>query len=365
MATCSEPLVWICSSCGHSFHEKEWISAFRKCPACTRTLGSWKCTLCQETFNQPALSTKHPCRRDSSAFFGEEGVWSKHQTHDKPAIFLNKRTLGIASAVALGFIVFFFLLAGLQRFSASQLISYKDQGPSPSSNKAPKSHDSSKAESQPYSSSSTEAKNRMASSPPVPATSPKYDEEAFRSNYVKAAEAFSRNDLDDSLRFLALAEEAKPSQANCANLKGAIYTRKRDWPKAQDAFEEALRLQPNLPMAEFNLGEVHFLNKEYAAARTRFKTFLQSQPQNDLAQYKVFLCDLFTGNESKTNQFLKNLQPSSASPIYYFCRAAQSFVKGNTAEAMDFINSAYRIYPAEDNATFADSLVEKGYLQSP
>ena len=29
---------------------------------------------------------------------------------------------------------------------------------------------------------------------------------------------------------------------------------------------------------------------------------------------------------------------------------------------MEFIGSAYRIYPPEANSTFADSLVEKGYL---
>ena len=29
---------------------------------------------------------------------------------------------------------------------------------------------------------------------------------------------------------------------------------------------------------------------------------------------------------------------------------------------MEFISSAYRIYPPEANSTFADSLVEKGYL---
>lgn len=188
-------------------------------------------------------------------------------------------------------------------------------------------------------------------------------EEVFRSNYVQAAQAFGRNDLEESLDFLNRAEAAKPSQANTANLRGAIYTRKREWAKAQAAFEEALRLQPDLPMAEFNLGEIHFLNREYREARQRFRAFLRSQPDNDLAQYKVFLCDLFGGDSSSANAFLETLQPSSSSPIYYFCKAAKAFAVGNKSEGMEFVNSAYRIYPADANATFADSLVEKGYLQ--
>ena len=64
-SSCTELLVWTCKACGHSFHEEEWAKADRKCPACQRDTGNWKCTLCQETFNQPALSAIHPCRRVS------------------------------------------------------------------------------------------------------------------------------------------------------------------------------------------------------------------------------------------------------------------------------------------------------------
>jgi len=65
--TCSELLVWTCRACGHSFHETEWESASRKCPACTKYEGRWKCTLCQEDFNQPALGKVHPCHRNDSS----------------------------------------------------------------------------------------------------------------------------------------------------------------------------------------------------------------------------------------------------------------------------------------------------------
>ena len=80
-------------------------------------------------------------------------------------------------------------------------------------------------------------------------------EERHKVTYIRAAQAFSRNDLETAIKFLEMAELAKPGQANTANLKGAIYTRQRDWPKAQTAFEDALKLQPDLPMAQFNLGE--------------------------------------------------------------------------------------------------------------
>ncbi len=187
-------------------------------------------------------------------------------------------------------------------------------------------------------------------------------EEKYKVTYVRAAQAFSRNDLENAIKFLELAEQAKPGQANTANLRGAIYTRQRDWPKAQAAFEEALKLQPDLPMAQFNLGEVLFLNNQYKEARERFQIFLNSQPRNDLGLYKIYLCDLLGANQAKAEDFLNSLQPSPTSPIYYFAKAAEAFVKGDKAGAMEFVGSAYRIYPPDANATFADSLVEKWYL---
>lgn len=187
-------------------------------------------------------------------------------------------------------------------------------------------------------------------------------EEKFKVTYIRAAQSFSRNDLENAIKFLDIADQSKPGQANTANLRGAIYTRKRDWPKAQAAFEEALKLQPDLPMAEFNLGEVLFLNNKYKEARERFQIFLNSQPKNDLGLYKIYLCDLLGDNKTKAEEFLSSLQPSPTSPIYYFSKAAEAFVKGDKPAAMEFVGSAYRIYPPDANATFADSLVEKGYL---
>lgn len=191
---------------------------------------------------------------------------------------------------------------------------------------------------------------------------PSDPEEKYKVTYVRAAQSFSRNDLENAIKFLDLAELAKPGQANTANLRGAIYTRQRDWPKAQAAFEEALKLQPDLPMAQFNLGEVLFLNSKYKEARERFQIFLNSQPKNDLGLYKIYLCDLLGENKAKAEEFLASLQPNPTSPIYYFSKAAEAFVKGDKPAAMEFVGSAYRIYPPDANATFADSLVEKGYL---
>ena len=196
----------------------------------------------------------------------------------------------------------------------------------------------------------------------APESLPEDMEERYKVVYVKAAQAFSRNNLDEALKYLDLADQAKPNQASNANLRGAIYTRKRDWANAESSFRNALKLQPDLPMAQFNLGEVLFLNSKYGEAREKFQIFINSQPNNDLGIYKIYLCDLLGGNKAKANDFLSNLQPSPNSPLYYFAKAAEAFQRGDKPAGIEFVSSAYRIYPGDANSTFADSLVEKGYL---
>lgn len=191
---------------------------------------------------------------------------------------------------------------------------------------------------------------------------PEDAEERYKVAYVQAAQAFSRNDLEGALTSLEISDQAKPKQASNANLRGAIFTRKRDWVKAEEAFRLALQLQPDLPMAQFNLGEVLFLNNKYPEAREKFQIFLNSQPKNDLGLYKMYLCDLLAGNSSKANDYLSTLKPDPMSPIYYFAKAAEAFHQGDKVAATEFVSSAYRIYPPDANSTFADSLVEKGYL---
>lgn len=63
VTTCSEPLLWICHSCGHSFHLDEWKHQGRQCPACQEKKGIWKCSLCLETFSQPTLQGERSCKR--------------------------------------------------------------------------------------------------------------------------------------------------------------------------------------------------------------------------------------------------------------------------------------------------------------
>lgn len=188
--------------------------------------------------------------------------------------------------------------------------------------------------------------------------------DSYDTYYVNAARAFAANQLDSAVTNLDWAERARPGQANAANLRGAIYTRRRDWPKAMAAFQKALQIQPDLPMAVFNLGEVYFLTRRYPEAKECFLRFLRQQPGNELGGYKVFLCALLSGDGAQAAVWAGRLDSEPGSPARYYAKAAQAFLAGNQAGGLEWVQKARQEYSADANLTFGDSLVELGYLQS-
>jgi len=106
--TCSEPLVWTCKGCGHSFHTDEWQAHGRQCPACTEKRGEWKCSLCLGSFSQPALQAPHPCKKDrkptANMVNGFPSTFVQDKWKIKGPLFFKK-----TKAVNIAFLGFLFL----------------------------------------------------------------------------------------------------------------------------------------------------------------------------------------------------------------------------------------------------------------
>ena len=71
------------------------------------------------------------------------------------------------------------------------------------------------------------------------------------------------------------------------------------------------------------------------------------------------------GSRSSSQAFLSSLQPDTEDPLYDYCHAADAFVSGARIEALDWISLAGKKYSVQINESFADSLVEMGYLTPP
>jgi tetratricopeptide (TPR) repeat protein len=122
-------------------------------------------------------------------------------------------------------------------------------------------------------------------------------------------------------------------------------------------------MDPNMNLAYFNLGEVSFLQKNYPEAKKRFQTFLEKNGENDLGQFKIFLCDLVGGNADAAKKVGRSFPLSASTPLRYYALAAIAFSEENEAEAIEYIRSAASIYPPGQNNAFADSFIELGWLK--
>src|SRR4029450_3026171 len=123
--------------------------------------------------------------------------------------------------------------------------------------------------------------------------------------------------------------------------------------------------------ARFNLAEIPFLKKDWAAARSRFEELLSSS-ESDLAseasqliQYKILLTYLLEGKENMVDSVLAKLELSRDTPAVDYVKAAVALQHKNQKEAKDWMNVAEKNFSPQLNKLFPESLYEVGWLERP
>jgi len=180
--------------------------------------------------------------------------------------------------------------------------------------------------------------------------------------YREAAIEMEKKNFDGALVKVDEAQKIAPNNPNLENLRGAIYTQKKDFAKATEAFTKASQLDKKSFSPKYNLCELLFLQKKYPEALTQFQALQTEDPKNNLVKYKVFLCLLALDNKPEAEKLLDKMDPFDELPVYYFSKAAWDFKNANGTEAKSWLVSARNIYPPQKNALFVDALMELGYL---
>lgn len=180
----------------------------------------------------------------------------------------------------------------------------------------------------------------------------------------KAYQLLTKQDLNGALTIVDEAVKNNPKSFASLTLRGMIYSQKKQWAAADADFEAALALDPSNVVVKFNLGEIRFVQKDYAGARARFLPLTKDPVMGDFASYKVFLCDLFGGHEDVAKKTLAGWDEETG-PSFYFGKAAWDLVHKNTEDARSWLVSAANIFPASKNQFYAASLRDLGYLPLP
>ena len=135
--------------------------------------------------------------------------------------------------------------------------------------------------------------------------------------------------------------------------------------------QKARELDPNLWEARFNLAEVPFLRKSWAEARDRFQALLERSSDEvqgataDLIQFKILLTYLLQNKEKNAALILDRLKASSASPAYYYAKAAFAFQEKDETGARIDLRAAEKAYSPRLNKLFTESFYEVGWVAKP
>ncbi len=190
---------------------------------------------------------------------------------------------------------------------------------------------------------------------------------AQSSFYDQALEAFKTREYPRALTLLKQAEQKGVMGADEWNLRGSIHMRLRDFAAARDAFRRAVRADPTLWAAQFNLGEADFREGNFAASRSAFERLLLNSTadgERDLARYKIALTFIKDGDLARATEAIDRLKPGG-SPSYFFARAALALHQHAGAEAARWLEKAPGGPRAPAARVFADSFEAMGWSADP
>jgi predicted Zn-dependent protease len=145
-----------------------------------------------------------------------------------------------------------------------------------------------------------------------------------------------------------------PDDPAVLNLLGSVQTKKKDYAAARETFGKALAAEPGFFPAQFNLGELLFLEKDYAGARSHFAAMRRDDPKNELLQFKLVLCDIQAGDDDRARRVLRAIRYPGDSPAWYYAQAAWENKQGNPKKARKLVSTAREIF-GEKTALFDES----------
>ncbi|MGA8027333.1 MAG: tetratricopeptide repeat protein [Bryobacteraceae bacterium] len=156
--------------------------------------------------------------------------------------------------------------------------------------------------------------------------------------YKQAQTAIENGAWDDALSITAQLLKQNPRDANALTLKGLALTGRHDLQTADDAFEQALRLQPGLAFARKYLATNQLALKQTNAAEKNLNILLQQTPSDPVI--RMYLGEIAFRRkdyQSASKHLLAVKQHWEADPRLPVMMAECNFELGKPQEAVDLL----------------------------
>ncbi|MBU0678099.1 MAG: tetratricopeptide repeat protein [Verrucomicrobia bacterium] len=173
---------------------------------------------------------------------------------------------------------------------------------------------------------------------------------------------YRQGNYEGAQQQLIAAYGQKEMDATGYQLQGNIQARQHKWDKALASYEKVLETNPEDPEIRLNMAELHFMQRDFQNAAPLYKEYLNKNPGNPIAAFKVLLCLLLDGKEDEADAWIETTGYRPHQIGYYYFQAAKAFAAGDATAGEYFVVSARQLFAENEIRLLNSLLVEQGWL---
>lgn len=193
----------------------------------------------------------------------------------------------------------------------------------------------------------------------------------FFKHLQEAGRLAEKKRIFETLEELYNANKIFEKSAHVHNMRGSCYVEFRDFTKARQAFDEALKLGPELIELHFNIAEMEFVTHNWKPCLEKMEDTLKRLPDDSIAtrrlvEFKIMLCHIALNQNDEANKMAEKYDPiDDDSPYYYYAQAALCYRDKDLIKAEQWIQIANRVFQNQAIISpWQDTLIEYGYIES-
>lgn len=202
---------------------------------------------------------------------------------------------------------------------------------------------------------------------------PKEERDEFRELVGEAQRLFNQKRIFETIEVTQKAEKIFERSPDLLNVQGACQVEFRNFDRAMEYFKKADKLAPGQPTILFNIAELNFVTKDWAAAETSLNALLDaagedvSGPQlqmSRLIEFKLLLSKLKLGKTEEAKKLAEKYDYLDDSPFPYYAESAIAFSNGEDVTAEAAMARAARIFRDPSVLSpWQDTMIEFGYIK--
>ena len=179
---------------------------------------------------------------------------------------------------------------------------------------------------------------------------PRNDREQYLRAFNNAKVAYQQGQWIACIGYLADCEMIFRDNPNVWNLRACCLMEQKYFEEAAEELMRVRKAMPNDPVTVMNLANLHMASgrhKESIETIHELRDMLPYETAPELLyvlDFRELLCHVMLGQMEEAKELVKELNPMSDTPLYYYSRAVFALTEGNRVEASRNLRLANSIF---------------------